>query len=202
MEKKNFESEIIRTKKERSSWRTIGLMLGFINVVLVFGILSVMGTERTIVVPAVTKKSFWLEDEVGSQEYLEQMGLFFTGLMVDVSPSNVDYQGNLLMKYTDPRSHGAIQAMVKAGSEKLKRENSSTTFYPIEIETHVKKQQVVVTGEETLLLGEKVVSKQVKAYRITFKMRQGRIYVTEFLEVDKNEPFKVVAGESGHRAGS
>jgi len=197
MKKKILDSENLSLKRDNNRWRTTGLALGLANLILVITVFSVIGAERTIVVPAVTHKTFWLEDENASQEYLEQMAVFFTELALNVSPSNADYQKDLFLKYTDPRSHGVLQTRLSLGVEKIKRKNASTTFFPIELETDVKNKIVVVHGEETLIIGQRVISKSAKAYRVNFKMGQGRMYVTEFTEVDKNEPFKVAVEGTG-----
>ena len=57
-----------------------------VNVILAFGLIVLDKKDRVVVLPAEITKSFWLDADGVSPEYLEQMGLFALQLALNNSP--------------------------------------------------------------------------------------------------------------------
>ena len=87
-----------------------------------------IGSERVIVVPPAVHKSFWVENDKVSAEYLEQMAYFLIQLALNVTPQSVDYQSKLLLHYVAPASYGEIKTAMTIVGERLKRDSASTVF--------------------------------------------------------------------------
>ena len=77
------------------------------------------GRERVVVVPPAIHKTFWVEAERASPEYLEQMGYFLAQLTLNVTPQSVEHQSRLLLQYAAPASWGDLRTAMAANAETL-----------------------------------------------------------------------------------
>ena len=80
--------------------------------------------ERIVLVPPSINKTFWVESERVSAEYLQQMAYFLMQLTLDVTPHSVDHQSGVLMQYAAPASYGELRATMAATAERLKRDGA------------------------------------------------------------------------------
>ena len=77
-------------RTQRRSNRTLGAIVAMLSVcqlVALAVIVSIVGSERTVIVPPNIDRSFWVSKDKASREYLEQMAGYVTWLMLDVSPT-------------------------------------------------------------------------------------------------------------------
>jgi hypothetical protein len=75
----------------------VGSML--VNLILAVFAVRLAGHERIVVVPPTIHKTFWVESDRVSSEYLEQMGYFLMQLTLNVTPQSVDHQAKVLLQY-------------------------------------------------------------------------------------------------------
>ena len=71
----------------------IALSAILLTIVLLQTLLLFFKKERMIISPPELKQSYWVEGERFSNSYLEEMALFFTHLLLDVTEANVLPQG-------------------------------------------------------------------------------------------------------------
>lgn len=185
---------------DRNAWRLIAAGLMFANLVTAVGWLMSAGDERTVVVPTEMHKTFWIEDTQASPEYLEQMALYFIRLALDITPSAVDYQSEVFLRYVDPRAYGQLKTELILEAERVKRMSASQAFFPREIEFDVRKRRVAVRGDLTTFIGEQRVRTEPQTWRITFALAGGKMSVTEFIKVDNDDPFETKKNKTGVRA--
>ena len=74
-----------------------------VNLVLALFAVRLSGHERIVIVPPNIHKTFWVESDRVSSEYLEQMGYFLLQLTLNVTPQSVDHQAKLLLPFSEPR---------------------------------------------------------------------------------------------------
>lgn len=163
------------------------------NVLMAVAVLTADRTHRETLVPPSISKTFWVEDSKVSESYLEDMGLFVIRLALDVTPISVDFQHTQLLKYALPAAYGSLQKEMNANAARMKELNVSTFF---SITAHAPKeatQQVVYSGILSTMLGDKIINTENKAYIVTFKQSNGRIYVTELRETNPLAPFDAPA---------
>ena len=89
------------------------------NIILATLAIRASGRERIVVLPPAVHRSFWVEPERVSREYLEQMGYFLAQLVLDVTPQSTDYQAKVLLQYASPGATGALRATLAATAERL-----------------------------------------------------------------------------------
>ena len=119
-----------------------GLVLGQVLSLVV--VLNLLGSVRTLVVPPSINKSFWVERDMASAEYLEQMGSFIAWLVLDVTPASIDWKKDMLLGYVEPAQHGALKTRQDLEAARLKRINASTAFMPQQLVPSEDAQSVVV----------------------------------------------------------
>src|SRR5579872_7139368 len=83
-----------------------GLSFILLLIVLLQTLLLFFKREKIIINPPELKQGYWVEGDRFSNSYLEEMALFFTHLMLDVSESSVIPQGEVLLRYVSPESYG------------------------------------------------------------------------------------------------
>ncbi len=137
-------------------------------------------TEKTIFMPAESKQSYWIEGNRFSPTYLEEQALYFSHLLLDVTEKNILHQGDILLRYVDSQTYGLFKSKLYEDENRLKKDNLSLHFAPLECEVFPEKLKVNITGD---LIGY-VASKQVTSYRekyeLSFSSIKGRLFLKSF----------------------
>jgi len=186
-------------KRNKTQSLLIGVLALCLFLALVI-ILNIVGTQRTIVVPPTLNKSFWVTDSKVSAEYLEQMGSFIAWLILDVSPSSIEWKKDMLLTYVTPDKFGAFKTKQDLESERLKRINASTYFMPQQLVPTEESQSVVVRGRLRTQVNGQDTTTESKAYRVQFQYAGGRVHLETFEEIanDQKAPAQATA-DNGNR---
>ncbi|KPK51091.1 MAG: hypothetical protein AMS22_11470 [Thiotrichales bacterium SG8_50] len=156
--------------------------------VLVVAVVNLAGAQQTIVVPPTIDKSFWVNKDTVSNEYLEQMALFLAQLELNVSPKSVDYQNQVLLTYVHPSEYGVLRTEMEVQAQRLKKESVSSWFVPAQVQTDGKGKRVAIAGELTTFVGDKVASRQPTVYVVEFRYSSGKLYLKSFQKGESNDP--------------
>ena len=182
----DFERINSDIKEMRRRNRSLGLAVGVLasgHVVALLVILNLIGTVRTVVVPPTIDKTFWVSRDKASGEYLEQMGGFMAWLVLDVTPSSIDWKKNILLGYVEPDQYGALKTRQEVEAERLKRINAATMFMPQQLVPSEDKQSVVVRGRLRTLVNGFETANDLKAYLIEFSFNGARMHLKTFKQV-------------------
>lgn len=191
MKNEKFNSKIDNLASENKFFKFSFLMMIVTCIVLSLVVYSMNGTQRTIVTPATLTKSFWVDDNQVSNEYLEQMGVFLAQLELSVTPSTYKYQTETLLKYVHPSAYGALQMALAINGEKLARDSSATWFTPRNTRVDSGGKRLAITGDFVTFISDKQVSKVPKTYLMEFVYSNAKLYLKTFTEVNENDPFNV-----------
>ncbi|WP_428422674.1 type IV conjugative transfer system protein TraE [Methylibium sp.] len=178
-------------KELRRRNRGLGLAVGALaagQVVALVVILNLLGSVRTLVVPPSINKSFWVERDKVSSEYLEQMGSFIAWLVLDVTPASIDWKKDILLGYVEPEQHGALKTRQELEAARLKRINASTVFMPQQLVPSEDAQNVVVRGRLRTLVNGLETANDLKAYLVEFSYAGGRMHLKTFKEIPNAAP--------------
>ena len=173
-------------KEMRRRNRSLGLTVGALavgHVVALIVILNLIGTVRTVIVPPSIDKSFWVSRDKASSEYLEQMGSFIAWLVLDVTPSSIDWKKGVLLGYVEPGQYGALKTRQEVEAERLKRINASTLFMPQQLVPSEDAQTVVVRGRLRTLVNGFETANDLKAYLVEFSFNGARMHLKTFKEI-------------------
>ncbi|HVK54964.1 MAG TPA: type IV conjugative transfer system protein TraE [Burkholderiales bacterium] len=177
--------------------QTIGvqnlLIIGLLSLSIILSVtaFSLVGRERVILVPPTVSKSFWLDSEKVSGDYLDQMALFLAHLMLNVSPRSVDFQAKTLLQYASPEAYAELKTAMASTSERLKRDNAVTLFQPVTFTIDEPGMRVVINGVLATYIGDKRVTEASKVYLIEFRYSGGKLYLSGFKETPSNDPFNL-----------
>jgi len=109
-------------------------------------IVSIVGSDRTVIVPPNIDRTFWVTKEKASREYLEEMASYVAWLVLDVTPTTVDWKKNVLLNWVAPDQHAAMKTKMDIEAERLRSNNAATFFLVQQLAADEAKQSVVVTG--------------------------------------------------------
>lgn len=169
-------------RRNRSLALAVGaLALGLVLTLAI--IVGLLGTVRTVVVPPSLNKTFWVAGDRASSEYLEQMGSFVAWLILDVTPSTIDWKKDILLGYVDPQQYGALKTRQEIEAERLKRINAVTAFSPQQLVASEDTQSLIVRGRLRTLVNGYETANDLKAYRIDFGYAGARMHIVGFNEV-------------------
>ena len=166
----------------------VGSML--VNLVLAVFTMRLAGHQRIVVVPPNIHKTFWVESDRVSSEYLEQMGYFLMQLTLNVTPQSVDHQAKVLLQYAAPASFGELRTALLAAAERLKRDGASTIFSARDLMVDERALKVGVRGQLTTFISDRRVSDVSKGYAIELQYSGGRLFLKAFRETNPNDPLE------------
>lgn len=173
-----------------------------VNIVLAVFAVRLAGRERVVVVPPTIHKTFWVESDRVSAEYLEQMGYFLMQLTLNVTPMSVDHQAKLLLQYAAPASFGELRAALAAAGQRLKRDSASTVFSAQDVSVDERGLRVGVRGQLTTYISDRRVSDVSKGYAIELQYASGRVFLKAFRETNPNDPLETQPRPSATVAGA
>lgn len=174
--------------------RATGLMLALLsvsvaaNLILAIASVRFAHRERVVVVPPTVHRSFWVEADQVSPEYLEQMGYFLLQLCLNVTPQSVEHQSRLLLKYVAASSSGELRASLAAAAERVKRDGASTIFSAEDFTVDPANRRLTVRGRLTTFISDRRVAEVQKSYALSFDVDAGRILLKSFRESQTHDP--------------
>jgi conjugal transfer pilus assembly protein TraE len=171
----DFERHQNDLRVQRRANRTLGGIVVLLSLCLLLSlgvIAGIVGSERTVIVPPSIDKTFWVTRDKASAEYLEQMAGFMTWLVLDVSPSTIDWKRNVLLNYVAPDRHAAMKTQMDLEADRLRSTAND------------KDQSVLVLGRlRRQINGADVGEPETRAYLTQFQYTGGRVHVKTFKEI-------------------
>ena len=182
----------------------LALLLGSMLTNLILGAFAfrMSSHERVVVVPPTVHKTFWVEDERVSAEYLEQMGYFLMQLTLNVTPLSIDHQSKVLLQYAAPAAYGELRTALSSAAERLKRDGAATVFSPRDLIVDERSLKVGIRGQLTTFISDRRVSEVAKGYVVEFQYTAGQIFLKSFRETNPNDPLETKPSPASAAAGA
>ncbi|MEW8701723.1 MAG: type IV conjugative transfer system protein TraE [Candidatus Thiodiazotropha sp.] len=202
MRRQRYESDKNTALAGETRWRRFAYGLLAANAVLAMTVAGTDTTEKTIVTPPIIERPFWVKGSEVSPEYLEEMARYLSTLVMNATPKSIDANIEIFLRYVAPKSYGDIRSRMTVQADRLKRDDVSTAFYPVGYQTRSKQRQTVVTGDFVTMVGKQRISSVRRSWRYDYSFTGGRLWVSQYMEVDSEDPFeKTVDGTSGPAMG-
>jgi len=174
----------MRFDKFIKDWKTLLAENFFLKATtLLFGVGLVLNAtvfkknEVIIVSPPEVREEYWITKNNASEDYIEQMGVFFSILSGNLSPTNAAYNINALLKYVSSDIYPDIKNSLMGEAMMVIENNMNTSFYPSDAK--VENNIVIVNGESVRRIGAaKPVTEKVM-YKMGFAVKNYRLYLTE-----------------------
>ena len=164
-----------------------GLSISLLAIVVIQAFLLLFKNAQTIILPPEVKQSFWVEGNSFSPIYLEEQGMYFTHLLLDVSSSNILAQGEILLRYVDSRHHGEFKNRLFQEEQRLKRDNLSLNFVACECEVFPGEMAIEITGDLNGYVSSKKISCHRETYRLEFNGVKGRLFLKSFKVIKSDQ---------------
>jgi len=107
-------------------------------------------------------------------------------MRLNVTPDNAQYQHDALLRFADPKYHGAFKSQLASERDYLGEEHISTAFYPTKVSVDVKQLKVIVTGEIHTTVVNEPLTPQSAVYEVLYSYNQGRLLIKSFIEVNNH----------------
>jgi conjugal transfer pilus assembly protein TraE len=170
------------------------------NLALAALALATSGRERVVLVPPAVHKTFWVESDRVSAEYLEQMAYFLLQLTLNVTPHSVVHQSQTLLRYADPGTWGELRTTLATSAERIRRDGASTVFAARDIVVDAKNLRVGIRGTLTTFISDRRVSEVARGYAVELGYAQGRLTLKALRETLANDPLTAIEAAPGARS--
>ena len=164
-------------------------VLGFSISVLIILLLSmtVFFKDRLVVItPSVISQEYQISSNNVSRGYLEDMSRDVIASMFNLTPSNVNYMTDAMLKMVHPKAYGQVRGeLLKIQGDVISR-RVSTAFYPISMDIAEKALKVRVEGDFLTFIGNKMSSKERRTFEIAYIYSGTKLTIGGFHEVIKD----------------
>jgi conjugal transfer pilus assembly protein TraE len=160
---------ILKIISQRNAWIGISALMAMSTIVLSSALF--LKNERIILVPPHITKTLWVEGGTISKEYLEEMGLYMSKLLLDLSPTSFAYNHEALLRYATPESYGALKKQFFEDGEYYTKLQLSTHFKPTEVKANPSKLSVDVKGSLTSYVAGKEIRTSLETISLQFSLR-------------------------------
>ena len=181
--RKSFLEYLIKYRNGYLALASGSLLL---NLLFCISFIMMIGRERIIIVPPEISKTFWVSKNSVSNEYLSEMSMFFISLRFNLTPSNVEEQREILLRYICPEFYSTLKTQLINEGERIRNQNINTVFYPVDIKVNVKNFTTFITGDLVSSISGNIIPNKRLIYKISYKYNFGRLLVKSFEEV-KND---------------
>lgn len=137
-----------------------------------------IANQRTIITPPVMQRSYWVSAHEADKAYIEDMSDFVLTNLKTVTPGNVGFRSQRILKMVLPEKYGEMASRFKAQEEKIKREEISSVWEPASGAAADGALCAKWTGKLRRWVGEKPLPPESKTFLVEFEIdRQGTLYV-------------------------
>ncbi|MDZ6162584.1 type IV conjugative transfer system protein TraE, partial [Klebsiella pneumoniae] len=85
--------------------------------------------QKVAVTPMLFRAPFAVSQNQADASYIEQLGLSFVALRLNVTPETVDAQHQQLLRYVLPASQNSLKVHLAEDAKRIKDNNVNSTFY-------------------------------------------------------------------------
>lgn len=182
------QKTIAEVKNSNRFFKTLLIIFSLSNLILIGTLMYVLLRDNVIIVPPVVKNKY----EVGAvtnEKYLVDMAEYVITMLRTVNKDNVDYNNNVILKMVDDDALPQLRKNLDAQAARIKREDIMTIWSGSIAEPQiVNKDTVILNGKLKTFYSDKLVSDDIKDYKIQFSMSGlGKIYVKKVEEIQPED---------------
>ena len=169
-------------KERRNGYLLLASGSILLNILMAGVIALTVGRERVILVPPEIERPLSVTSTHVSPEYLSDMSLFLSDLLLNVTPDNAAVQHAVFLRYVAPDKYGKLKGELLAQEEHLVKEHMTVTFNRTGTGVDLKHMAAKITGVVEYRSGTTVLSRRPVSWRMTFGWHLGRLTVKSFEE--------------------
>ncbi len=188
MRRDHYDSALIQARRETRIWQLAAGGLLAANLVLSLWVSGLDLDEKTHIVPPGAQQEYWIRGAEASPEYYEEFTRYLSSLVLNATPATIDGNVEDFLRYVRPRQAESLRRAFEPHVAELKKKAYATSFYPAEF--HLRRHDVAVCGQYVVTVGTLPAPAQLRCFRFTYTLRNGRLWVEAFRMVeDPDRPF-------------
>lgn len=153
----------------------VKLSVGLLGLNVLQSAERLMHDEKTILLPPTMPTSMWVKGGESSKEYLGEWALYLSSMLLNVSPSTIQGQGAVVLKYIRSDFEASFKKRLQKEEANLQKNNTSMSFFPKDVD--VEGTKVTVTGLLSTYVGTNEVSQKSVTYLLEFSFGTGDRFV-------------------------
>jgi conjugal transfer pilus assembly protein TraE len=178
MEYKVATGNIDTLSKQRN---LLGLLLGIMFLSNIFLSISILVKDtRTVIVPAGFTNEVAVSSSGVSNSYLEEMTSFFLSYLLDLSPSNINYRSQVILRHVMPEYYQTMNNYFKDEIKKHNDYSLSTNFTIDEFDLDEKELTAIAKGVLVSNFGKNGIQQEPKNYLIKYRYKAGKLLIEKF----------------------
>lgn len=140
--------------------------------------------QKVAVTPMLFGAPFAVSQNQADASYLEQLGLSFVALRLNVTPETVDAQHAQLLRYVYPGAQNSLKVQLAEDAKRIKDNNVNATFYMTSVRSYPAENRVDFRGELKTWIGDSAPYSEIKQYVLQFNRVDGVSWLARFGEVN------------------
>ncbi|WP_227637585.1 type IV conjugative transfer system protein TraE [Klebsiella grimontii] len=129
--------------------------------------------QKVAVTPMLFNAPFAVSQNQADASYLEQLGLSFIALRLNVTPETVDAQHAQLLRYVFPGAQNSLKIQLAEDAKRIKDNNVNASFYMTSVRTYPAENRVDIRGELKTWIGDSAPYSEIKSYVLQFNRVDG-----------------------------
>ena len=143
--------------------------------------------QKVAVTPMLFSAPFAVSQNQADASYIEQLGLSFVALRLNVTPETVDAQHQQLLRYVLPASQNSLKVQLAEDAKRIKENNVNATFYMTSVRAWPAENRVDIRGELKTWIGDSKPYSEIKTYVLQFYRVDGVSWLARFGEVNNEK---------------
>lgn len=143
--------------------------------------------QKVAVTPMLFSAPFSVSQNQADASYIEQLGLSFIALRLNVTPETVDAQHEQLLRYVAPGAQNSLKVQLAADARRIKENNVNATFYMTSVRAWPAENRVDIRGELKTWIGDSKPYGEIKHYVLQFNRVDGVSWLSRFGEINNEK---------------
>ena len=178
-----YQTELKKLLDQRNGYLMLSSGLLILTMILSLLILFLCGRERIVLVTPTMNTELWVSNKSASADYLTRTSLYFAELALNVTPDNVDFQQEMILRHADPSYYKILKPGLLDNADKIKKDHISTSFFPVDVKVDVKHSETIVIGDLKSYVGETALPTKRISYRVSYRFNAFSPLIIAFEEV-------------------
>ena len=133
-----------------------------------------------VTAPPTIVKDFWISNKYFDDDYLQQMGVFLSYMVLNATPKSLNFQLDLLKPYLSPDAYTREEIEINLKKKKYEKYQITTSFAPVRVYTPKEKDicKIEIEGYLSKKIGTKSLPEKSGKLTLDCININGRFYVT------------------------
>tara|TARA_B100001564_G_C20580368_1_gene642810 strand:+ start:262 stop:816 length:555 start_codon:yes stop_codon:yes gene_type:complete len=181
MELSSLNVELSRLIKQRNV--TILLNMALILVIIVLSLVLLFKDTIVVVTPSVIAKEYRITDKNISKSYLEDMSRDVVTTLFNLTPKNVSYMTDTVLKLVHPSAYGQVSKELYKLQHDVITRKVSTVFYPSSMVVDENNLLVRIQGDFYTFIGSSLTAHKKRLFEIHYDYTGAKLTIGGFSEI-------------------